>query len=296
MLLTGDLGFGVLTDFAERLPRQYLNVGVAEQNMTGIAAGLALSGKRVFTYSIANFPTLRCLEQIRNDICYHDLAVTVVSVGGGLSYGPLGFSHHATEDLAIMRALPNMTVVAPGNDDEAEDATVALAGLHKPAYLRLDRATPGSADMERPRFELGRISIVREAGDAVLMISSGAILNTAIEATIRLSELGIGVTVASCHTLKPFDSQTLLELIGGGCRLVVTVEEHSVVGGLGSAVAQSITDPSNRVVVPVMCVGIPDILPAVVGSQQYHRSEFGLTAENITDRIVSVLKDQEKVL
>src|SRR5438477_2359167 len=126
MLVTGDLGFGVLTGFKERFPRQYLNVGVAEQNLTGLATGLALEGRVVFTYSIGNFPTLRCLEQIRNDVCYHNVDVKVVSIGAGFSYGPLGISHHATEDISILRALPNMTVVSPCDLWEVAEATRAL--------------------------------------------------------------------------------------------------------------------------------------------------------------------------
>src|SRR5712691_3932084 len=135
-LVVGDLGFGVVEPFAERFPERFLNVGVAEQNMTGVEAGLALCGAVVFTYSIGNFPTLRCLEQIRNDICYHEANVKVVSVGGGFSYGSLGMSHHATEDLAIMRALPGMVVVAPGDPIEAACATRAVAAYDGPCYLR----------------------------------------------------------------------------------------------------------------------------------------------------------------
>jgi len=295
MLLTGDLGFGVLNDFAERFPRQYLNVGVAEQNLTGVAAGLALSGKHVFTYSIANFPTLRCLEQIRNDVCYHDLPVTIVSIGGGLSYGPLGFSHQATEDLAIMRALPNMTVVAPGDDDEAGYATAALAQLARPAYLRLDRgAAPHNCDDGETAFELGRMTIVRDNGPTVLIVSTGAILATALDAASRLSARGIAVTVASCHTLKPFDTETLRKQIARGCRMVVTVEEHSVIGGLGSAVADSILCPGSYAPVPVLRCGLPDILPTIVGSQSFLRSEFGLTGEAIAAKVQSVLETCEE--
>ena len=139
LLLTADLGFGVLDRFARELPRQFLNVGVAEQNMTGIAAGLALEGKTVFTYSIGNFNTLRCLEQIRNDLCYHQAKVKIVSIGGGFCYGPLGVSHHATEDLAIMRALPRMTVVAPGDVTETILATRSIYQTPGPGYLRLGR-------------------------------------------------------------------------------------------------------------------------------------------------------------
>src|SRR5213078_2569899 len=139
-LVVGDLGFGVVEPFVERFPARFFNAGVAEQNMTGIAAGLALSGKTVFTYSIANFPTLRCLEQIRNDICYHAADVKIVSVGGGMAYGALGFSHFATEDLAIMRALPGLTVVAPGDPVEVKELLPQIVRHPGPVYLRLGRA------------------------------------------------------------------------------------------------------------------------------------------------------------
>jgi transketolase len=288
MLLTADLGFGVLNDFAERFPRQYLNVGVAEQNMTGVAAGLALSGKRVFTYSIANFPTLRCLEQIRNDICYHGLPVTIVSIGGGLSYGQLGFSHHATEDLAILRSLAGMTVVAPGDDDEAEAATLALASNNGPAYLRLDRAThpaaPGGA-----AFELGRMRVVRE-GHGVLLLATGAILNTTVDAAIALASRGVEAAVASCHTIKPFDEESLLrQLESRGIYLIVTVEEHTVIGGLGSVVAETLTSHLDIQVPPILRLGLPDVLPDVVGSQTFLRNQFGLNTEGIADAVMRAM-------
>lgn len=140
MLLVGDLGFGVVTEFAKRFPDQFVNVGVAEQNMTGIATGLALSGKIVFTYSIANFPILRCLEQLRNDVCYHQANVVSVSVGCGFSYGALGMTHHGTEDIAIMRTLPYMTTIAPGDPIETQAATAEAAKGIGPVFLRLGRA------------------------------------------------------------------------------------------------------------------------------------------------------------
>ena len=157
MLITGDLGFGVLDDYRRRFPQQFINAGVAEQNMTGIATGLALEGHVVFTYSIANFVFMRCLEQIRNDAAYHDCNVNVVAVGGGFSYGPLGISHHATEDLAIMRSLPGVTVVSPGDDWEAAEATEAIAREPGTCYLRLDRC--GHRTLRRSRasnLQLGR--------------------------------------------------------------------------------------------------------------------------------------------
>src|SRR5712691_8203679 len=161
-LVVGDLGFGVVEPFVERFPARFFNAGVAEQNMTGIAAGLALSGKTVFTYSIANFPTLRCLEQIRNDVCYHRADVKVVSVGCGLAYGNLGVTHHASEDVAIMRALPNMTVVAPGDPIEARLGTRAVVALDGPAYLRLGRAGEPVVHADEPAFVLGRAITMRE--------------------------------------------------------------------------------------------------------------------------------------
>lgn len=168
MLVTGDLGFGVLDRFAAAYPKQFINAGVAEQNMTGLATGLALEGRIVFTYSIANFSTLRCLEQIRNDAAYHGANVKVVAIGGGFSYGALGISHHATEDIAVMRAMPDVTVVCPGDDWEAAEATSALVSHQGTCYLRLDRssaATPPSSE----RFELGKARVVAEGNDIALV-------------------------------------------------------------------------------------------------------------------------------
>lgn len=156
MLLTADLGFGVFESFADSFPDQYLNVGVAEQNMTGIATGLALEGKTVFTYSIGNFPTLRCLEQIRNDACYHEVNVNIVSTGGGFSYGALGMSHHTTEDLSIMRALSGVTVIAPCNGWEAEHATVQVAKQPGVSYLRIDKTSVDEDQTTDEKYKIGK--------------------------------------------------------------------------------------------------------------------------------------------
>src|SRR5690348_1286488 len=162
VLITGDLGFGVLDDFERKFPRQFLNAGVAEQNMTAVATGLALEGHIVFTYSIGNFPTLRCLEQLRNDACYHEANVKVVSIGGGFSYGQLGMSHHATEDLSILRALPGITVCAPGSAYEAECLVEALVARPGPSYLRLERGSPDFKDDPRVACELGKARMIRD--------------------------------------------------------------------------------------------------------------------------------------
>src|SRR5438093_2694903 len=185
-LLTGDLGYTVLERFYERFPARFVNVGVAEQNMTGVAAGLALSGKIVFTYSIANFASLRCLEQIRNDVCYHNANVKVVAVGGGLAYGALGSTHHATEDLAIMRALPRMVVVAPGDPVETELLTRAVAAEAGPCYMRLGRAGERAIHPAHLRLQLGRAIVAREGSDLAL-ISTGGLLGTAVQVAEHLA-------------------------------------------------------------------------------------------------------------
>ena len=286
MLLTGDLGFGVLDRFANEHPDQYLNVGVAEQNLTGVATGLALDGHIVFTYSIANFPTLRCLEQIRNDACYHNANVKVVAIGGGFSYGPLGMSHHATEDLAILRALPNMTVVAPGDDWEAACATTALLNTPGTCYLRLDRSSASATASVVERFEIGRARTVRNGSD-VTLVSTGGILSDVIDAADLLAREQISCRVVSMHTVKPLDIETIREAAQetGG---IVTVEEHGLNGGLGSAVAEVCMD-FGWLPRMFLRLGLPPEFVSAVGSQAYLRKEHGLDGHSIARQTASAL-------
>jgi len=278
ILITGDLGFGVLTKFAEDYPEQYLNAGIAEQNMTGLAAGMALEGKVVFTYSIANFPTLRCLEQIRNDACYHNANVKVVAVGGGFAYGSLGISHHATEDLAIMRALPGMTVVAPGDPNEAEAATEQIYSTPGTCYLRLGR---GGEALVHPRifdFKVGKALRVVEGKDIVL-ISTGGVLKEAADACNKLCIMGYDAGLISMHTLKPLDEQCIMQ-VARSARLVITVEEHSVIGGLGGAVAEVVAQlPLSKAVLRM--VGLRAGFSSVVGDQEYLRAQYGIDSDAI---------------
>lgn len=284
-LITGDLGFGVLTRFATERPRQYLNVGVAEQNMTGVATGLGLEGRVVFTYSIANFPTLRCLEQIRNDAAYHRANVKIVAIGGGFSYGQLGMSHHATEDLAILRAIPEVTVVSPGCLWEAEEATSAILRTQGTCYLRLDKSDAGRTNQAGERFELGRIRTVRE-GDDLTLVATGGILGEALKAADQLAAQGIRARVLSVHTIKPFDQETILRAARetGG---IVTVEEHMAEGGLGSLVAETCLEGG---VAPKGFgrVAIRGGFASVVGAQQYLRTRYGLDAAAIAARALDV--------
>ena len=278
-LLTADLGFGAAEQFRRHFPGRFINVGVAEQNMTGVAAGLALAGKTVFTYSIANFPTLRCLEQIRADVCYHNANVKIVAVGGGLAYGALGPSHHATEDLAVLRALPNLTVVAPGDPLEAEHATAAVAAHDGPCYLRLGRAGEPAVHQSL-RFTLGKAAAVRRGGD-VSLIAAGAMLPVAVEAAGQLSNDGIEAGVWSMHTLKPLDLEAVSEAARSGA--VFTIEEHSIVGGLGSAVAEVLSEAGFSGV--FRRLALPDRFAPCAGSAEYLRRLSGLDACSIRERI-----------
>jgi len=278
LLLSGDLGFGVLNDFIARFPRQFLNAGVAEQNMTGIAAGLALEGHTVFTYSIGNFPTLRCLEQIRNDVCYHKANVRMVCIGGGMSYGQVGMSHHATEDLAILRSLPGIEVFSPCDVWEAAQVTRYLLSHRGPAYLRLDKSAAPACQTPEERFKAGSMRVVREGRD-VTLAATGGILGEALLAAAELAERGISSRVLSVHTLKPLDAGALVKAATetGG---VITIEEHAVDGGLGGAVAEVLLEAGAF---PGFFVrmGLRNTFSSVVGSQKYLRAVYSLDAPSI---------------
>jgi len=287
MLITGDLGFGVLTRFAADRPRQFLNAGVAEPNMTGLATGLALDGRIVFTYSIANFPTLRCLEQVRNDAAYHDADVKIVAIGGGFSYGALGMSHHATEDLAILRAIPSITVVSPGCLWEVEEATEAIVRTPGVCYLRLDKSSAGRTNADGETFQLGRMRVLRD-GDDVSLLATGGILGTTLRAASRLADEGIGARVLSVHTIRPFDADTLFR----ACREtggVVTVEEHVVDGGLGGLVAETCLEAG---VVPrgFHRIGLRAGFSSIVGSQEYLRGRYGMDEDAIAAAARAVVR------
>ncbi len=278
VFVTGDLGFRVVEKFMEQRPRQFLNAGVAEQNLTSIAAGMALSGKIVFTYSIANFPTLRCLEQIRNDVCYHDANVKIVAIGGGFAYGAMGPSHHATEDLAVMRAMPSLAVVAPGDPVETRAATRALVARPGPCYLRLGKAGEPIVHQGPIEFEVGKAIRFRDGHD-VTLISAGGVLNLAARAAERLEHEGISARVLSMHTLKPLDTEAVLAA-AMETRLVLTLEEHSIVGGLGSAVAELLAETPD-VRARFKRLGLPPCFSPHIGAQGYLLERHGLSPEAV---------------
>jgi transketolase len=289
MLITADLGFGVLNDWIARFPGQFLNAGVAEQNMTGLAAGIALEGRTVFTYSLGSFPTVRCLEQIRNDVCYHDANVKIVTVGGGMSYGPVGASHHATEDLAIMCSLANMLVIAPGDHWEVAEATRALVGIPGPAYLRLDKSAAPPTHDEGETFRVGKIRVVREGWD-VTLAATGGILGETVSAANILAASGVSCRVLSVHTVKPLDQPTL-EAAARDTGGIVTIEEHSLHGGLAGAVAQVLLEAGTP---PgfFLRFGLRTF-SSIVGSQSYLRKVYGLDARSIADGVMARLRLHE---
>ena len=287
MLVTGDLGFGVFNHYREAQASQFINAGVAEQNMTMLATGMAMEGRTVFTYSIGNFPTLRCLEMIRNDAAYHDANVKVVCVGGGFSYGALGISHHATEDLAIMRAIPGVTVVSPCGLWETMEATEAIAETPGTCYLRLDKDFGEDAPKRDERFQLGKARALQDGRDVTILVTGG-ILREVQAAARTLEGQGITVRVVSVHTIKPLDTAVILQA-ARETGAVVTVEEHTIHGGLGGAVAEALMDGG---VMPrrFLRIGLAQGFSSIVGSQAYLRGCYQMDAPQIAARIAKLLR------
>lgn len=270
-LAVGDLGFSVVEPFAAEFPDRFLNAGVAEQNMTGVAAGLASEGWHVFTYSIANFPTLRCLEQIRNDVCYHQLPVTVVAVGGGLAYGNLGYSHHAVQDLAIMRTLLNMTVLAPADPGEVRECMQWLVANPGPSYLRLGKA--GEANLHGERGVHAGPILVKEGQGDTAIVATGAILQVAIEASLEVAKKGQSIAVYSIPWLKPVTREFFRPL--AKYKRLIAIEEHVGAGGLADLMREHVPG----VAVEAFCVS--EAAAHQVGSQDYLRNLIGLSGSRV---------------
>ena len=285
-LVTADLGYSVLERFRDAMPSQYVNVGVAEQNMTGVAAGLAHMGMTVFTYSIANFPTLRCFEQIRNDVCYHNLSVRIVAVGGGLMYSTQGYTHHGVEDIGVMRTLPGMTVIAPGDPIEAAAATRALCSQAGPAYLRLGKAGEPIVHEAPIDFVIGRAIRVREGHDLTLISTGGTLAYTVETADLLRQREGLHCRVLSMHTVKPLDREAVIRAANetGG---IVTVEDHNVGSGLGSAIADVLAI-ERLGSIPFQKFGLPDLLVNVTGSPSFLRH---LSAGNFEDVVLGLARE-----
>lgn len=286
-LVTGDLGFGVLKPYWEAVPNQFTNAGIAEQNMTSLAAGMALTGKTVFTYSIGNFPTLRCLEQIRNDCAYHNANVKIVCVGGGFVYGSLGMSHHATEDIAILRALPDVVVMAPGDLTEAEAATKAIAEYNGTCYLRLGRGGEKRIHKKIDNFQIGK-AIKVKGGEKVAIFSTGAIFEEISEALEILNKNDITPEVYTFPTVKPLDKE-VIEECAEKFDIIVTCEEHNIVGGFGSAVAEVLAELKSKKA-RLLRIGLDDEYSIKVGNQHYLRERYNMDGKSIAGKIILELK------
>jgi transketolase len=287
-LLTGDVGYSVFEPFARMFPDRFLNLGIAEGNMIGVAAGLAMSGKNVYVYSMVPFITMRCLEQIRIDLCYQRIGVTVVGVGGGLSYGPAGATHHAIEDIAIMRALPNMVVVCPGDPLEAEFVTRESAKSDGPVYIRLGKNGEPKIHESVSGFKIGQAVQLSEGQDLTIIVT-GNMLESAVQVSGRLKENGLGVRLVSMHTVKPVD-QAMIDDCMKHTRYLFTLEEHNVIGGLGSAVAEVVAENASFRT-PLTRIGIPDQYAKDVGSQDYLRTKCNLAVEQIYQVILNSINN-----
>ena len=286
MLATADLGFNVVEKFEKSYPDRYITVGIAEQNLTAVAAGLALEGNMVFTYSIGNFPTLRCIEQIRNLVCYHNANVKILAVGGGFAYGSLGMTHHATEDLAMMRALPNMKVYVPADEIEAVECLMDLYKYDGPAYLRMARGKEQCIHSHNHNIDIHSLVPIVENAFGVCILASGTILSEAVKLQKQLIMKNIASSVYSVPLVKPINKASIIEK-AGKARLIITMEEHNVIGGLGGAVAEVLAEMNLHA--PLMKFGLQDTFTSEVGSQSYLRNYYGISADAIIDKVIEKL-------
>ena len=285
LLVNGDLGFNVLNNFEEKFPERYLNVGIAEQNMASVAAGLALEGNMVFTYSIGNFPTLRCIEQIRNDICYHNANVKILAVGGGFAYGDLGMSHHATEDIAMMRALPNMRVYVPADAIEAVECLHEACRYNGPAYIRMARGKE-SNQHSKETIDITLPIKMCEGEGKIVVLAAGTVLSEAIKLHNLLLSQGMDIEVYSVPIVKPMDGK-FVEKIACYSDLIITMEDHNIVGGFGTAVAEILAECKHRQA-RLMRIGLQDTYTAVVGGQDYLRDYYGISADKVYAKLLDV--------
>lgn len=286
VLLSGDIGNRMFDEFKQECPGRFFNCGVAEANMLSVAAGMAMSGLRPVVYTIAPFVTFRCLEQIRVDVCYHNTPVVIVGVGGGLSYASLGATHHSCEDIAMLRVLPRMQVVCPGDSWETRAAVRAALAQPGPLYLRLGKKGEPMVHASEPEFQLGRGITIRD-GRQVALLSTGNMLPTAVEAADALRAREVDAGVVSLHTVKPIDVDLLSDCFSSAS-LVVTVEEHSVLGGLGGAVAEWLSE-QRPTKARLLRIGSEDRFLSLAGNQADARGEFGLDSEAIVRRIHDAL-------
>lgn len=277
-LLTADLGYRALERFQEKFPERFINVGIAEQNMIGVATGLALAGKIVCVYSIVPFVTFRCFEQIRNNISHNNLNVNIIGLGGGFSYGDQGISHNTTEDLAVMRTLPNFDILYPGDKFEAELVINMMFNDDNPAYLRLGKCPIKTAYKTKPTLNKGEGIVVKEGND-VTILSVGNILENVISAACRLDDNGISAQIVSFPCIKPL-SHEYIKNIAKKMIPIFTVEEHGEIGGFGSTISEILMESCYSNIL-FKKIALSDISHDTIGSQEFLREKNGLSADAI---------------
>jgi transketolase len=287
LFIGSDLGYGVLEKMKNEIPDQFFMEGVSEQYIIGMAAGLAMEGFIPYVNTIATFLTRRCYEQVAVDLCMHDLPVRLIANGGGGVYAPLGPTHLAIEDIAIMRALPNMTVVAPCDADEMNRLMMSTLEWPHPIYIRLARGGDPIVSVEENGFELGK-SIKMRAGVDGLFVTTGVMTQLALETADILMADGVDVGVLHVHTIKPFDVEGVVSAIGN-VKAVVTVEEHIVNGGLGSAVLESCSELRPDLLPKISRIGIPDRFATEYGSQNSLLQHWGITSSTLIDAMMKKL-------
>ncbi|RMD85746.1 MAG: transketolase [Candidatus Dadabacteria bacterium] len=284
VLLSGDIGNRLFDPYKRSFPDRFFNCGVAEANMIGVGAGMAMTGMRPVAYTIASFITFRCYEQIKIDLCYHNLPLIIVGVGGGLSYASLGATHHSCEDIAILRALPNMTVLCPGDALEVRSLLREALKEQGPVYLRLGKKNEPTCHSEVPQLTIGKSYTVKE-GDAICIISTGNTLPISVDAAGILDSKGISTRVESFHTVKPLD-RALLKEVFFSYKVVASVEEHSVLGGLGGSIAEWLSEQKLEGRAQFLRFGTPDRFLHKAGDQAFAREQFCLTPEYIAGSII----------
>lgn len=288
-MFSADLGYGVMNRILEEYPERFVNMGICEQNMASVAAGMAMEGNTVFMYSIGNFPTLRCLEQIRNDIAYHHANVKIVAVGGGFAYASLGMSHHATEDIAVMRAIPGMTVFSPADPIETTAIVKEAAKIDGPVYIRLGRG--GEPNITHTSLDINKIMQITKSKKhndkpSIALLGTGTIVTDVVSAAIGL-ENSFNVSAYSVPRVKPLDIEGILRICEeNDC--VITVEEHNIIGGLGSTLAEVIAEYSVQT--KFLRIGMNDQFTQVVGSSSYIRHYYGLDPDGIEQKVRSLFE------
>jgi transketolase len=286
LFIGSDLGVGTLDKFKQEMPRRFFMEGISEANIIGVAAGLALEGKVPYVNTIATFITRRCFEQIVVDLCLHNANVRLIGNGGGLVYAPLGATHEAIEDIAIMRALPNMTIVAPADADEMRRLMPKTIDHDGPIYIRLAKGYDPIVTNDDVPFEIGKAIPMRD-GDDALIITTGITLGVALDAAQTLSGQGIEASILHCHTVKPLDSEAIMEMLQR-VPVVVTVEEHIAIGGLGSAVAEIVAEANFDTAKRFKRIGLPDLFPDEYGSQASLMEKYSITPDNVASVVASL--------